>query len=163
MEDIFKEESANPNAISILLGDITKSGIGEVVNQIVQSVDDGIEDGLEIYIKAKAIEEFSKGLVEQTKSYAIQEARLFDKSESKKMGCVFNIKNLPDNLSYDHDPNWVKLNKSFTDAKANKDDYEANMKHAMKNGSFTTEDGLKVLPAVVSTHGGESIEVRIPK
>lgn len=140
----------------------SKVEIASVVASTVALVKQQDEDYLGAYLKAKAVEEVAKGIQEELKVYAIDEAEELGK-DAKYMGCAVAVKNLGDKLSFDHNPEWVNLKAEEDKIKKQIKKLEDDMKNAMKYAEVADKDGFVIPAAIIKEHGGTTISVTLSK
>lgn len=162
MEDIFAGESAE-RGLSVEVIKITKVALHETATSIIQQVEDGDKDPIEAMIQAKALEQMAKDMLEGLKAYAIEEAYKWEKSKGSMSGVQFTVKNLADKYSFSHCEEWEVLNKQISELTEKRKALEVQMVAARKTGEVTLPDGRKIPPATIERHGGETIEITIPK
>ena len=161
MEDIFAEKKERGLSVSVV--SLTKSALHATAESFIQQVEDGEKDPIEVLIQAKALQHLAKDLEEGVRSYAMSEAYMYDKADRKMSGVQFNIKNLPNKYKFDHSAEWLELTRRIDELVAYRKELEDLMIAAIKTGEMIVQEGRKIYPAVVDKHGGETIEVKIPK
>lgn len=158
--DIFEEKN---DSIVLSLGNITKSGLGELAHRVSSSVSNGEEDALDVYIKAKALSEVADVIMSQVKEEAVSEAGNYSVNDSSKLGVKFQIKETPSSYSFDHNEEWVHINNQIETLKRMQKDIEKQMIEAMKYSELISKDGEVIPPAVVKKFGGTTLAISIPK
>lgn len=152
------------NQIQLSIGQFTKSELSSVAETFVNQVKEGYEEAIDVLIKAKALEEISKEIQSGIKEFAIEEASLFGKEGSKRMGVGVVVANGATKYSYDHDEEWCILNNQIEELKAKMKDREKKMQDALKYGGvLVTADGEEIHAAIVVSYGEEQVRVSIPK
>lgn len=149
--------------LQVTVKDVTKSEITAIAESIFQQVDEGEISALDVIIKAKALEDVSKQLVDKVKKMAIEEAEAYDKGERKRFGVVFELSDGVTTYSYDHNPDWVELNDKIEKLTEKRKEIESEMKTAIKYGGITKENGDFIPAALIKSAGAQQIKIKIPK
>lgn len=157
--DIFEDKTSTTLPA---FNNISKTSLGNMAGEVVYSVLEGNENPLEIYIKAKALEQVSKDILSGVKSLAVDEAYKYDK-ESSLLGVKFGTKNTPTRYSFDHNPEWAELNEQLKLVKDAMKEIEGKMIKAMEFSGVVDNDGVVIEPAKVVGGGDTTIQVTIPK
>jgi hypothetical protein len=157
--DIFEERIENTLPS---FNNINKTSLASMAGDVVHRVLEGNEDPLEVYIKAKALEEVVKNILAGVKDLAIDEATKYDKEEGM-LGVTFGTKSTPKRYSFHHNEEWVKLNDQLVSIKLAMKDIETKMIKAMEFSGVVDEDGVVIEPAKVIGGGDTTIQIRIPK
>lgn len=158
--DIFEERN---DSIVLSLGNITKSGLGELAHRVSSSVTNGEEDALDVYIKAKALSEIADAIMSDVKEEAVSEAGNYSTNDSSKLGCKFQIKETPNAYSFEHNEEWVHLNNQIETLKKAQKEIEKQMIEAMKYSELISKDGEVIPPAIIKRYGGTTLAISIPK
>lgn len=159
-EDIFKEHD---NSLSVELTNINKSSLSDIASSIIQTVDDGYKDALDVLIQAKGLEELSKMISDGVKQWAMNEAEGYPKADAKRLGVGFTLKGLPNKYDFSHDEKWCALNDKIKQLQAEIKEREKFMVEAIKYNGITTSTGEVIPPATIASHGGQTIQITIPK
>jgi hypothetical protein len=162
MVDIFEEHNLVP-ANTLDFTQINKAALGSVSGAVVERVENGDEDALEVYIKAKAIQEVAGNIIKAVKEQATDEAEKYGKGDSKMLGCEFIVKNGATRYSFDHDETWVELTRKIDELAKLRKAREKDMIEATKYAELTDKDGEVIPPAEITNGGGTMLTVTIPK
>lgn len=162
MVDIFEEHNLVPEN-TFDFKQINKTALGNVSRAVVEKVDSGDEDPLEVYIKAKAMQEVAGNIIKEVKSLAIDEASKYGKGDSKLLGCEFIVKNGVSRYSFDHDDSWCELTSQIDELSAERKIREKQMIEATKYAVLADKDGEVIPPANVTNGGGTVLSITIPK
>jgi uncharacterized protein YjgD (DUF1641 family) len=157
--DIFEERIENTLPA---FNNINKTSLASMAGDVVHRVLEGNDDPLEVYIKAKALEEVVKNVLAGVKDLAIDEAEKYDK-DSGMLGVTFGTKSTPKRYSFDHNPEWVDLNEQLSSIKSAMKEIETKMIKAMEFSGVVDEDGVVIEPAKIVGGGDTTIQIRIPK
>lgn len=162
--DIFADENENISNGLVRLNNINKAALGEMSGAVVDKVMSGEEDALEVYVKAKAMSELSTDIMNGIKELAKEEAGRYEKDESVILGCNFSIRDGGTSYSFDHDETWSSLDKQIKKLNAEKKEREKQMIEATKFAEVVDKDTGEVIPpAKISSYGGSSLVISIPK
>ena len=143
MTDIF-EEHMPANILDIT--EINKAALGKVSGAVVDKVASGEEDALEVFIKAKAVEEIIKNIIKDTKALALDEAEKYDKGDSKMLGCDFMVKNGATRYSFDHDETWCNINSKIEALIEERKEREGKMIDATRFAEIVDGETGEVIP-----------------
>jgi len=162
MIDIFEEQNLVPKN-TLDFTNINKTALGNVSGVVVDRVMSGNEDALEVYIKAKAIQEVASNIINDTKSLALEEAEKYDKEEAKMLGCDFVVKNGVVRYSFDHDETWVNIKEQINELQKQLKDREKQMIDATQYAELVDDTGEVIPQAEIKSGGGSVLMVTIPK
>jgi hypothetical protein len=168
-EDIFKdpevfEEESKLLPQSILdLKSINKAALGEMSGAVIERVEEGFDDPLEVYIKAKALQELSGNIIKGLKDEAMSEAEKYSKADSSLLGCEFTVKNGSTSYSFDHDEVWSGFNNEISAIKEKMKLREKMMVDATNYSELTDDAGNIVPPAEIKTQSGQILSIKIPR
>jgi DNA-binding protein YbaB len=157
--DIFEDKTSTTLPA---FNNISKTSLGNMAGEVVYSVLEGNEDPLEIYIKAKALEQVAKDILSGVKDLAVDEAEKYEK-DSALLGVSFGTKSTPKRYSFDHNPEWARLSEQLSSIKLAMKDIEDKMIKAMEFSGVVDEDGVVIEPAKIVGGGDTTIQIRIPK
>lgn len=162
MVDIFEEHGLVP-ANTLNFSNINKAALGEVSRAVVDRVESGDEDALEVYIKAKAIQEVAGGIINSIKDLAKDEAEKYGRGDSKMLGCEFIVKSGVTSYSFDHDESWLELTNQINELSNQRKAREKDMIESTKYAELTDKNGEVIPPAEIKSGGGTVLTVTIPK
>jgi hypothetical protein len=162
MVDIFEDSLMSGNTIDF--NSLSKASLGKVSGAVSQRVLSGDEDALEVFIKAKALEQVAKNIISEVKSAATDEAERYSKADSKMMGCEFVVKNGATTYSFDHDEEWSNIDSKIKELTAMRKEREKKMIDAMNYAEVVDDETGEVIPpAEVKKGSGSVLTVTIPK
>lgn len=157
--DIFAEELTP----SIDFNRINKTALGKVSGAVVDKVVSGDEDALEVYVKAKAIQEVASKIIGDLKGLALDEANKYDSSESKIMGCEFMVKSGSTSYIFDHDDEWNTINDKIKELTKERKEREKKMIDATQYSEIVDESGEIVPAAIIKKSNANILTITIPK
>lgn len=163
MIDIFEEKNLTPEGI-IDFNNINKSALGKISRAVVDKVSSGEDDALNVYIKAKALQEVANNIIKDVKLEATDEAGKYEKGDNKMMGCEFVVKNGSTKYSFDHDDEWLRIKEEINTLQAQLKEREKKMIDATKFAEAIDSETGEVVPAAeVLSSTGSILTITIPK
>lgn len=150
------------NNIEVILNQkqLTKAEIDNVVTSINTGIVNGITNPLEVYLKAKYLNEVSAALLKEIKSVTESEIEKYSKDDRTLYGAKFTTRNGYAILAYEEDEEYAQLAAKL---KARKDLLSDAYKAHQKGNRVIDTEGEIVEPPVVASYTADSIVITFPK
>jgi hypothetical protein len=162
--DIFEEVDKNGFTPAIIdFTNINKKALGSVSGALIDKVNAGEEDALDVFIKAKAIGEVAKGIMDGVKGLATDEAEKYEKGDNNILGCEFIVKSGATKYSFSHDDEWNNINEEIKALTEKRKSREQKMIDATKYAEVVDDTGELVPPAEILSNGSSILTINIPK
>jgi len=158
--DIFKETTTGTE---IALDNISKASLKGMATKVIHNVNEGNANALEEYIKAKGLVELATAITDGLKAEAIKEAEKYG-SDSKLLGCSFQVKSVPYTYDFSDSDEWTLLNSRLDAIKKQMKEIESKMIDAMRYAEIIDDrTGEVIPPAKIKSGGGQTVSITIPK
>jgi hypothetical protein len=156
------EATDNKGFLSLFEEKVTKKSIAKHALDVLARID-GDSDPLDVYIKAKSLQEYLTVMMGAIKEDAISEADKYGRDDNTMFGIKFECASTPRRYDYSNNKEWSLLQEQITELKKKQLEIEDKMKRAIGTGGIIDEESGEVLePPNVTSGGNTTLKISIP-